>query len=215
MLRNYLKVALRVLRRAKLYSSINIIGLALGLAVAILIGVWMQNELSYDRYNANADRIYRVTTYFKMGDFEKALATSAPPIAGTLRKFSEVEAATSLAGISSNAIVSYAGKQISIREVAYADSSFFSVFSLHLLRGNRFNVLTAPNTVVLSNSIARLLLPDSDPIGQRVTLRLNGAELTCEVTGIMQDIPSNSHFHFGALISSSTFYLNNPEYRDK
>lgn len=215
MLGNYLKTSYRLFRRAKLYSSITIAGLAIGLAVAMLICLWIQNQLSYDRYNADAGRIYRVTTHFKMGDFEESLATSAPPIAAALRTFPEVKFVTGLTGYSKDAVVAFGQRRLDVPELAFADPSFFKVFSLLLLEGDRSSVLSAPNTVVLASSVAKLMFSGSDPVGKTITLRQDGIELRCVVTGVMQDIPQDSHFHFKALVSSSTFYNMNPGYRDK
>ncbi len=210
MLRNYLMVGLRTLRRAKLYSTINIMGLAVGLAVAILIGLWLKNELSYDKYNANADRIYRVTTHFKMADFSQTMATSAPPIASVLRSLPSVLAATSLCVDKGKFVVRCEEKEFVENDLAYADSGFFSVFSLRLDEGIPSAALTAPNTVVLTKSFATLLFGKADPISKVISIYLGSKPEDFTVTGVMEDVPDNSHFHFKMLASLSTFYLANP-----
>lgn len=206
MIANYFKIAVRVLRRAKLYSFITIAGLALGLAAAILIGLWIHYQFSFDTYNANAGRTYRVTTHFKMGEFGQTMATSAPPIEEALKNLPAVQAATALKFSTSKVIVSY-GKQEFVRDkLAYGDSQFFKVFSIPVVEGNPSTMLSAPNTIVLAKSLAQLLFGGTDPIGKVVKVTEGSEEKSFQVTGVMDDVPSNSHFHFSMLASLSTYY---------
>ncbi len=212
MLKSYLKMALRTLRRAKLYSAINIIGLAIGLSVAILIGLWIQNELNYDSFNSSASRTYRVTTQFKYGDFTQKNATSAPPIAGVLRSFPSVQASTALFFKSGPVIIQSGINEFTEDRLAYADSGFFTVFSFKLLEGNPFTALVAPRSLIITESSARLLFPDTDPLGKVVTLNSGSGPENFEVTGVMEDIPQNSTFHFNMAVSMATFWSENPGY---
>ncbi len=206
MLKNYFKIAIRVLRRAKLYSAINTAGLTLGLAAAILIGLWVRYELSYDTYNANADRIYRVTTHFKMGEFGQTMATSAPPIEDALQNLPSVEAATSLKFGSSKVVIGNGASAFVEDRLAYGDSNFFNVFTIPLVEGNPLNALTAPGTIVLTQSMAKLLFGSNDPLGKSVIISEGSWKESFEVTGVMEDVPENSHFHFPFLVSLSTYY---------
>lgn len=215
MLKSYFVIAIRVLRRAKLYSLINIGGLALGLSAAILIGLWTCNELSFDRYNVNAVQTYRVTTQFKMGQFGQTMATSAPPIEAALENLPSVEAATSMKFGSSKVIIANGRNKFLENRLTYGDSRFFRVFSIPLLEGSPTAVLTAPNTIVLTKSMAKLLFGQENPLNETVTIREGSKENTFEVTGVMEDVPQNSHFHFTVLASISTYYHQYPGSRTK
>jgi putative ABC transport system permease protein len=203
MLRNYLVVALRNLIRNRAFSAINITGLALGLATCLLIGLYVGHELSYDRFHEKADRIVRVVFRGQMNGEKMREAVVMAPVAGTLRAdFPEIEAATRIRG-DGKPRVTYGGKTFSEEELAYVDSNFFEVFTLPLRKGDARTALRRPNTLVLSATTARKYFGDADPLGKVLTFKGSGAVYT--VTGVMDDVPSNSHFHFDLFASMAGF----------
>ncbi|RCR65820.1 ABC transporter permease [Larkinella punicea] len=193
MIQNYFKIAWRNLWRKKAFSAINIVGLAVGLATCLLIVLFVQHELSYDRYNAKADRIFRMTMHIRLGGKEMNMAY-APALAGSamLRDYPGVEAFTRLES-EGTFVVKYGNERFKEERVVFADSNFFAVFSIPLLKGNVKTVLTEPNTVVLTESTARKYFGDQNPVGKSLTMGTKGL---FRVTGVCRDVPSNSHFHY-------------------
>jgi putative ABC transport system permease protein len=208
MFSNYFKIAFRNLRRSKFTTTINIAGLALGIASCLLIVLFVQHELSYDRYNEKADRIYRVVLRGKMQVGELKEANVMPPVAATLKKdFPEIEEATRIRPYGTPRIV-YGNKLFNEDQIAFVDSSFFRVFTVPLIKGDPNTALVEPNTIVISRSVAKKYFGNEDPIGKAVLFKDN--KYTAVVTGMFDEIPSNSHFHFGILASMSTL----PESRE-
>ncbi|HVW60880.1 MAG TPA: ABC transporter permease [Puia sp.] len=208
MFRNYFKIAFRNLRRSKFTTTINIAGLALGIASCLLIILFVQHELSYDRYNEKADRIFRVVLRGKMQVGELKEANVMPPVAATLKKdFPEIEEATRIRPYGAPRIV-YGNKLFREDQIAYVDSNFFRVFTVPLIKGNPNTALVDPNTIVISRSVAKKYFGNEDPIGKVVKFKDN--KNTAVVTGMFDEIPDNSHFHFGILASMSTL----PESRE-
>lgn len=199
MLKNQIRIALRTLWRNKIFSAINILGLAIGLATCLLIMLFVKHELSYDRYNEKADRIVRV---FLKGSFQGEELNEShvmPPTAQTLlADFPEVQEATRLrrAGVPR---ISYREKSFRDNELVYVDSNFFQVFTLPLLKGDAKTALTEPNTIVISQTVAQRFFGNEDPMGKVLELKEGGNSL--RITGIMEDIPENSHFHFDLFAS--------------
>src|ERR1700754_928674 len=195
MFRNYIKIALRNLRRNKLFSAINIFGLALGLATCLVILLFVQHELSYDRYNEKADQIVRVVIKGVMQGGELKEGNVMPPIAQTMKKdFPEVLDATRLRNMG-RPRVSYGDKMFREDQIAFVDSNFFQVFTLPLLKGNAKTVLNQPNSVVITRAISKKYFGDTDPIGK--VLEFKDAHASLTVTGMIDAVPENSHFHFG------------------
>ncbi len=192
MIKNYLKIAWRNLRKHSFYSFLNIFGLSLGLASCLLITLYVLEELSYDRFFDKADRIYRIDADVKFGGPEMKLAVSSDPMGYTLKRdYPQIEAVTRLRD-NGNYLVRRNEKAENLTEanVAFADSTFFQVFSIPLLAGDAKTALTEPNTLVLSERDAIKYFGKEDPIGK--TLLLDN-EHTYRVTGVMQTIPANSH----------------------
>ncbi len=197
MFKNYLKIALRNILKHKSYALVNIAGLAVGIACCLLILLYVQDELRYDRFHQNAECIYRAT-----------LATSAqrvettPSILGPLlqREFPEVERAVRLYETTRfGAVTVQHGERVFQEErFLFADSTVFAVFTFPLLHGNPATALTRPNTIVLTQASAQKYFGEANPLGQ--TLRVNNAR-DYEVTGVMQNVPSHSHLQFDFLAS--------------
>ncbi len=203
MLRNYLKIAWRNLRKQQGLTFINIFGLAVGLACCLLITLYVLDELSYDRYNAKANRIYRIHTDVKFGGNDSRTAVSPDPVGPTLKQdYPQVEQFVRLHQ-RGTWLVKRAGSTNSLREenVTFADSTLFDVFTLPLVAGDPKRALTSPNTVVISESAAKRHFGNRDPMGQ--TLTFNNDQ-NYKVTGVMRDMPTNSHFRsdfFPAMLS--------------
>jgi len=202
MLRNFFTIALRTLSRQKLYSTINILGFAIGIAACILILLYIRNELSYDRYHEKADRTYRLHVEGFVGGQEMRLANSSGPVAPTLqRDYPFVEAFTRIRNIG-YPVVRYADKTFSEEKWFYVDSCFFDVFSVRVLAGDLGSALTQPNTVVLTESMARKYFGDENPVGQTINTD-NRRDFV--VTAVIGDPPPNTHFHYDFLVSILTF----------
>ena len=203
MIRNYLKTALRSLWKNKGFSAINILGLAIGLATCLLILIYVMDELSYDRFNKNADRIYRLDTEIKFGGanfIHLVMAQGPAPAGGTmLREYPEVEKEARLQK-SGGFLVRKGSQNIQEDAVVYADSTIFDVFTLPLIDGDPHTALMDAHTIVLSASMARKYFGAVDIVGK--TLVINDS-IPYKVTGVMQDMPTQSHFHADFLVSLS------------
>ncbi|MFC1724752.1 ABC transporter permease [candidate division KSB1 bacterium] len=199
MLKNYVKTALRNIKRHKLYSFINIAGLAIGIASSILILLFVRDELSYDRYFEKADQIYRVVVDAMSGNTKIAQTYTPAILPGTLKEdFPEVLEATTCAKWSNyNMPVRYKDKNFSEMRVFQADSSFFKIFSFEFVQGDDKTPLSQPLTVVLTESTVEKYFGDENPIGKI----LNINNLDYKVTAIVKDVKPNSHFHFDFVIS--------------
>ncbi|GAB3963200.1 ABC transporter permease [Spirosoma harenae] len=201
MLSNYLTIAFRNLWRHKAFTAINIVGLAVGLATCLLIVLFVLHELSYDRYHANADRLYRMTLNSRLGesDFHYAY-TSEPAGKALLDECPAVETVTRLRD-DGDMLVKHDHDTFKEERVAFVDSNFFSFFTIPLRKGNVANALVEPKTVVLTETTARKYFGEADPIGK--TLSMGNLGLF-RVTGICADIPSNTHFHYDMFGSFSS-----------
>lgn len=196
MLRNYFKIALRTLWRNKLYTSLNVGGLAIGLAACLLMALYVNHEFSYDGFHAKADRIVRVTTTMKTPESPLALASSPVPLAPTLqRDYPEVEAAVRLTPF--EGVVRQGETLFKEPDVYHADKEVFTVFSYPLLVGNPATALANPNSVVLSERFARNYFGKTDVLGQTVAFE----KQLYQVTGVMAGVPSNTDLPVYALLS--------------
>ncbi|HKK44179.1 MAG TPA: FtsX-like permease family protein [Balneolaceae bacterium] len=199
MLKNYLKIAWRNLFKHKGYTFINIIGLAVGIAVCTLIFKYVHYELSYDTFHQKANRTYRLTM-----DLNKShIAVTPSLLLPTMTKYPEVETGVRLYPASnySSFAVRYKNKVFEEKRFAYADSTFFDVFSFKLLKGNPETALVRPNTVVITKAMAKKYFGDRDPMGK--TLTINN-DRKFEVTGVMANMPDNSHFRMDFIASLIT-----------
>ncbi len=200
MIKNYLTTSLRNLRKYKGFSFINLIGLAIGMACCILILLYVRDELSYDRYHANAERIYRVTREWFNDDGTSSLHLGhvAPPITPLLlNDFPDIEEAVRIQS-PGRMLCSHEDRHFMEEGIIFAEENIFSVFSFELLVGDPRTVLRDPFTLVISEKAAQKYFGDKDPLGQTLKLenRIDG-----KVTGIVRAAPPNSHFHFEIIVS--------------
>jgi putative ABC transport system permease protein len=201
LLLNYLKIAARKIRRQKGYAIINIAGLAVGMACCLLIFLFVRNELSYDAYNKNADRIFRIATFFEYGGRGSFVSTAPPSMAPAVaRELPGVEDTVRFRDKGSM-IVRFGEKSFRERRFVYADPSLFSVFTIPLIQGDPATALVGPKSIVISESTARKYFGDANPVGK--LLRVDDRE-DYQVTGVCGDIPSASHFHFDLIASLAT-----------
>ncbi|MDJ1481587.1 ABC transporter permease [Cytophagaceae bacterium YF14B1] len=194
MLQNYLTIALRNLWRNKAFSAINIFGLAIGIATCLLITLYVLDELSYDRHFSKADRIYRMGFSGKFnGQVLDATALGAPLARQMRVDYPEVEESTRLR-VSGNPFVTYGNRTFKEDKFVYVDSNFFQVFDIPFLKGDPKTALSQPNTMVITQAIARKYFGNQDPMGKM--LQLKSWNNTYKVTGVIEKVPANTHFHF-------------------
>ena len=204
MLSNYIKIAFRSLRRHRTIAFINIFGLSIGVAACVLILLFVRDELSYDRYNAQAANIYRVVKDFVNDDGSRLPdATTPPALAPAMQhEFPEVEHITRVFPSWGNKfLISYGDKKFIEERLFRVDSSFFDVFSFPFIEGDPRTALQQVNSVLITASTAKKYFGDEDPM--RKILKTDVGDLM--VTGVLKDVPVNSHFHFDFLISTRKF----------
>ena len=204
MFKNFFITLFRNFSRNKFYTTINVIGLSVGLMCTILILLFVQEELSYDKYNVNHKRIVRVGSDFTISGKRDRLATSALPFGPTfVTEFPEVEGFVRFQG-SGRQQFKYGEKEFYEERISYADSSVFAIFSFPLLKGDPQKALTQPYTIVLNETLANKYFGDEDPIGK---VLLIGENTPYTVSGVMKNLPSNSHFRFHAFYSMKTLEI--------
>jgi len=192
MFKNYFKIALRQIKRQKVYSFINISGLAIGMTCCVLILLWVQDELSYDKFHENADHIYRVIKIWRKGETAHYATTPAPLAQALKEEFPEIynSARFDPAG---QMIVAYDKTTFYEINGAYADPSFFELFSFPFVKGDPKTALSNPSSIVITENMADKYFGVEDAIGK--TLRINN-QYDFLVTGIMKNIPRQSHMQF-------------------
>lgn len=199
MLLNQLKFALRHISRAKTFSAINIAGLATSLTAFILMALYIENELSYDKFNAKADRIYRIVDDKKTNALTQHTASSAGPLApALLHDFAQIKQAARV--IEAEALIKYRAKAYEERNVFYADASLFGIFDFKMMQGDSATALSKPGTVVLTEAIAKKYFGTESPVGKAISV--DGKVMA--VTGVIKNVPANSHISFDVLLSMAT-----------
>jgi len=201
MLKNYFKIAWRNLWKNRFLSSINIFGLATGLACSLLIFLFVNDELSYDRYNKDADRVYRVVKDFVNDDGSRLPdATTPPAVAPAMqREIPGIEAVTRIMpNWGSTFLYTYKDKSFYEDKVARVDSSFFNVFTIKFVKGDAGSVFKQLNSIVISESAAKKYFGKEEPMGKVLHIDNSGDMM---VTGVIQDMPANSHIHFDFISS--------------
>lgn len=199
MLGTYCKTTFKYLLHHKAFTIINAVGLAIGILVCYFTLLYVNFELSYDTYNKNADSIYRLVTDVQTQTGFDYQSTSAPMAPSIQNSFPEVKGATRI--FLDNLIIENASGNYTDETIAYADASLFKIFTLPLLAGNTKTILEDPHTIVLSETAAKKYFGKEDPVGK--TLMLDGKDPAL-VTGLMKDMPYNSHFRVDILVSMST-----------
>ena len=202
MLRNYIKLAFRNIRKYKFFSAINILGMSIGIAACLLILLYIVDELSYDRFHTNVDRIYQIGLHARIGDQNINTANTCPPMAETLvKEVPGVAQATRIASFWGAPTLRYEETSFTEEKIFHADSNFFNFFSFRLVEGDPNTALQEPNTLVLTESIAKKYFGDEPALGKLITV---GGTQAYKVTGISEDAPNNSHFTYNVLLSAAS-----------
>ena len=209
---SYLKIAFRNFNRQRVNALINIIGLALGIAVFFLIIQYVTFEYSYDSFNKNADNLFRVRNDRIYSDRHDESAGCPPAVAPALKKeFPEVVEAARVRGTDIIFVNLDDKSSDNIEKVFFAENSFLKMFSYPLLKGSRETALEEPYTVVISNSLSQKYFGGMNPVNQLITLINEDGEHVYNITGVFQDVPENSHIKFNMLISYSTLIAQNSD----
>jgi putative ABC transport system permease protein len=210
MFRNYIKIIVRNIKTHKGYSFINIAGLTVGLTCCILILLWVQDELSYDKYHENSDRIFRITYAEEIGGAFDHYAVSPFAAAPTfVAEVPEVKAYTRL--WQRTGLISYKGKKFDERGIFYADRAFFEIFTHEFIEGDPATALESPDSIVITQEMAEKIFRNEDALGKNLNLNADG---DLKVTGVIKNLPLNSHFHFNYLVSMNTIQGSRAEYLD-
>lgn len=208
MIKNYFKITLRSLMKNKFISFINLFGLTVGLSCCLLILVYLLHESSYDRYNKQADNIYRVERTFlnaETGALSLKLGAVAPPFAPLLQNdFKDIQKTTRILTIG-DAALKYNNQVFNQDNLCFADENLLSIFDFKVLKGNANTALKDPYSVMLTEEVAKKFFGNQDPINQ--VIRFNN-QFDFKVTGVYEPLPSNSHWHPEVLLSFNT--LNDP-----
>ena len=194
MLRNYLKTAIRNLWKNKSFSAMNILGLSIGLATCLLITFYVIDELSFDRFNKKADRIYRVDADIQFGGNHFILAVAPEPLGPTLKRdFPQVEQSTRMRTYGSM-LVRKGNVNLSESKVVYADSTLFDVFTLPMIEGDPKTALKDPGSVVITESMAKKYFDQATNVVGKTLIKNDSINL--KITGVIKDIPKQSHLNF-------------------
>lgn len=205
MFKNFITVAVRSILKHKFYSFINIAGLVIGMTCCLFIYVYVQDELSYDKFHKDYQNIYRVGLYGKIAGQEIYTSTSCIPLGPTMT--AEIPGAEEMVRL----IPTFQAREVPLRyeelvfleeKVMYADSNFFSFFTFDLVEGNTNTVLREPNSIVLTEALAQKYFPNTEAVGK--TLLVGNDRAPMKVTGIAKEPPTNSHLRFKAIISYLT-----------
>ncbi len=208
MISNLIKHSLRSFKRQRAYVIINILGLSIGIACSLIIALFVINEASYDRYNVKKDRIFRVILNGKISGQEVTIATSAAIMGPTmLKEFPEIEDYLRMTGMGPT-VIEYDNQTFTEEHLIEADSSFFNFFSIPVLKGDPKNLLNAPHKVVLSESTTKKIFGDVNPIDK--TIKIGSDTIRYTISGVMADIPGNTHFEANILTS----FMTNPRSRN-
>ena len=214
MIKNYLVIAIRNVLKYKFFSAINIFGMSVGVTSCLLIMLYVTNELSYDQFHQDAGRIYQVGLHGKIGGQDISVANTCPPMAAALvADIPEVESSTRIAQANGR-VIRNGDKIFTEEKVFWVDSNFFQFFGYKLLKGDIRTVLTEPNTLVLTEKMAKKYFGDEDPVGKMLVV--GDDKKSFKVTGVAENPPANSHFGFNVLGSAesanqmkSPIWLNN------
>ncbi|RLD35181.1 MAG: ABC transporter permease, partial [Bacteroidetes bacterium] len=202
MFRNYLKTAFRNLSRQKIYTLINIFGLAIGLATCMMIMLYVVHELSYDKFFKDHDRIYRMAVKANIsGDFLDVAVTANPMGEALVREYPEVVSRSRIMPSNQAVFFTIDEKSFYTEGLYYVDSTFLDLFSYNILMGDPASVLDEPHSIVLTRDLASKYFFNEDPIGQMIKMN---DRINLKVTAVIENPPGNSHFDFSCLVSYST-----------
>lgn len=204
MVKNNLKVAYRSMMRHKFYSFLNLSGLAVSIAASILIALFVQHELSYDSYHQESDKVYRIATHLKFGDNEFRIPAAPAPMAKTMKTDYPEIVESGRWRSSFTAMIEHENQFYNQSSISYVDQSMFNILTFDIIRGDMDHFLDEPNTAVLTQTVASKIFGEADPIGK--VLRFED-QFDLKVTGVIADIPDNSHFRPEMMISM----LSNPD----
>ncbi len=209
MFKNYLKIGVRSLWKDRFYTSINLFGLSIGLAFSFLVLLLVNYEFSFENFYKEKDKVFRVGITYDVGGKVDSYSNTPRPLGPAMKQeFPEVVEFTRARGVNGLdehfANLKFDEQYFRSDNIFVVDSTFFDVFDLELLRGNTKQALNRPNAIVLSETLARSIFGDSDPLGKELEILENGKKL--EVTGIFQDIPNNTHLPYDALVSWHSYY---------
>jgi len=197
MFRTNLKISFRNLMKNKLYSFINISGLTVGIASAMLIFLWIQNEVSHDRFHTKIDRIYLMNNRDKTSDGIAVWNFTSKPMGPAIKKdYPEVEDVVRINNSGANFLISNNDKHFSIHG-NFVDTGFLNMFSFPLLEGNAGNALSSVNNIILTEQLAKKLFGNEDAMGK--TVKVDSVNYLT-VTGVLKDLPSNTSFQFEYLL---------------
>ncbi len=214
MIINYLKVAVRNIIKHKGFSIINIVGLAIGIACSILILIFVAHELSYDKFHKKADRTFRIAVRASVGDTKiRQTYSSSATFKKLLEDFPEIEVGVKFLNLGRTPV--NLGEKTFYESRFYAvDSTFFDVFTFPLIHGDPETALSEPNSLVISKDSALKYFGSTDAVGKilRADFSYGPGSVDFEITGVSENVPANSHFHYDLLASSSTFptFINDP-----
>ena len=187
----------------KAFSFINILGLSIGIAVCFIIMLFVQDELSYDRFNIKADRTYRIAFQASINGGKILEANVMPPVAAALKNdYPEIEEATRL-HVDGIPKITYNNKSFKEGEAVFVDANFFSIFSIRFIKGNQKTALVQPNCIVITEEMAHKYFGNEEALGKTITYNNTGL---FKVTGVIEKIPANSHFHFDLFTSMETIH---------
>ena len=207
MIKNYFKIAWRNLLKNKTFSLINIAGLAVGFSSFLLIGLYVLDEISFDKFHEKANRIYRINADIRFGGTDLKLAVSCDPMGATLKnEYPQVEQFVRIYASDGPKFIKKEAEYIRENDIVFADSTFFDVFTFPVIAGNAQTALDKPNTIVVSESAARRYFGTVDVVGKSLEIGLRD-KILYNVTAVYKDMPANSHFHFNMILS-----MDNVEY---
>ncbi len=205
MLKNFIKIALRNILKHKGFSFINIVGLAVGIASSILILLFVSYELGYDKFHEKSDRIYRLAVRARVGDTPiNQTFSSAITFRKLLEDFPEIENGVKISGNDRTPVI-LEDKTFYETGILEVDSTFFEIFSIPMIHGEPDHALSQPNTMVITRSTAMKYFGKSDAIGEVLQIGYSSGTRRFEITGVCEDVPAQSHFHFDFLVSLVSF----------
>src|ERR1700730_2996625 len=201
MIKNFFKIAWRNLLKNKTFSIINIAGLAIGLSCFLLITLYVMDELSYDRYNDKAGRIYRINSDLRFGGTDLKLSVCSDPMGSTLKRdCPQVEEYVRFYNSNGSKLIKKGNEFINENNVVNADSTLFNVFTLPAVAGNTKTALNEPNTVVITESTAKKYFGSTNVVGKTIETD-ESKNNVYKITAVIKDIPHNSHFKFDFFFS--------------